>query len=89
MALGAERRTVFTMILFQGARLALVGIVSGIVIALWATRLMSSVLYGVQATNALTFIGVSVLLIAIALIACYVPARRATGVDPMIALRYE
>jgi predicted permease len=89
MALGASRRSVFGMILGQGARLAALGIAIGFVAALAATRLMIGFLYGVQPTDPLTFAGVSLLLMAIALLACYVPAHRATRVDPMISLRYE
>jgi predicted permease len=89
MALGAERRNVLGMVLGQGARLSGLGIAIGIVAALAVTRLMDGFLYGVRATDPLTFVGVSLLLLAVALLACYIPARRAMRVDPMIALRYE
>jgi predicted permease len=89
MALGAERRNVFGMVLGQGARLAGLGIVIGLAAALGVTRTMASFLYGVQPTDPLTFAAVSLLLVGIALLACYLPARRATRVDPMVALRHE
>jgi ABC-type antimicrobial peptide transport system permease subunit len=89
IALGAERRSVFSMILRQGVRLAGLGIAIGLLAALAVTRLMASFLYGVQATDPLTFAAVSLLLMGVALLACYLPARRATRVDPIIALRYE
>jgi putative ABC transport system permease protein len=89
IALGAGRGTVFAMVVGQGARLAGIGIAIGLLAALGVTRLMAAFLYGVQPTDPLTFVTVSLLLAAIALLACYVPAHRATRVDPMIALRYE
>jgi ABC-type antimicrobial peptide transport system permease subunit len=89
MALGAERRNVFGMMLGQGARLALLGIGIGLIGAFGVTRLMTAFLYGVQATDPLTFAAVSLLLVAITLLACYLPARRAMRVDPIVALRYE
>jgi putative ABC transport system permease protein len=89
MALGAQRSTVFGMILGQGARLVGTGIAIGILAALGLTRLMGSFLYGIRPTDPLTFVVVSLLLASVALLACYLPARRATHVDPMVALRYE
>jgi predicted permease len=89
MALGAARGNVFAMVLRQGARLAGVGIGIGLLVALSVTRLMASFLYGVRSTDPLTFAAVSLLLLATVLLACYLPARRATRVDPMVALRYE
>jgi ABC-type antimicrobial peptide transport system permease subunit len=92
MALGAERGDVLRMVLAQGMRLAVVGIVIGVIAALIAGRLLSSfsrLLYGVGSGDPLTLITVSLALIGGALLACYVPARRAAKVDPMITLRYE
>jgi putative ABC transport system permease protein len=89
MALGAQPRDVLPLIVGHGAKLALCGIVVGVVGALLLTRLVTSLLYGVQAADSLTFVAVSVLLILVALAACYVPARRAIRVDPMVALRYD
>ena len=89
MALGAQRSSVFQMVLGQGARLAAFGITIGIAAAFAATRLMRSFLYGVDAGDPLTFAAVAALLALIALLACYVPARRAMRVDPIVALRYE
>jgi putative ABC transport system permease protein len=89
MALGAERSDVLRLVLKQGLGLTMVGVGIGLVVSLVSSRLLSSLLYEVGATDATTFIGVSMLLVAAASLACYIPARRATKVDPMVALRYE
>jgi ABC-type antimicrobial peptide transport system permease subunit len=89
MALGAQTRDVLKLIVMRGMRLALLGIVIGLAAAFGLTRLMKSLLFGVSATDPLTFAGVSLLLLSIALPACWIPARRATKVDPMVALRAE
>jgi predicted permease len=89
MALGAQRSDILRLILGHGARMAAAGIAVGLLAALGLTRLMSGMLFGIGATDPLTFVGVSVLLALVALVACYIPARRAMKVDPMAALRYE
>jgi putative ABC transport system permease protein len=89
VALGAQGRDVLKLVIMQGMKMALVGIGIGLVGAFIVMRLMSSFLFGVSATDPVTFVGVSILLMGIALLACYIPARRATRVDPMVALRYD
>jgi ABC-type antimicrobial peptide transport system permease subunit len=89
LALGAQSRDVVSMVLRQGAKLALVGVCIGVIVALGLARLMTSLLFGVTSHDPLTFAAVATLLILIALLACYIPARRAMKVDPMVALRYE
>src|SRR5262249_30649308 len=88
-ALGASSGNVLLMVLGQGVRTILIGLAVGIAGSFALTRTVSSLLFGVTATDPLTFSGVTILLIAVALLACYIPARRATRVDPMVALRYE
>jgi len=89
MALGAGRGDILRMILGQGTKFALIGTVSGIAAAFGLTRLMASQLFGVTATDPVTFLSVATLIVLVALAACYIPARRATKVDPIVALRYE
>jgi predicted permease len=89
IALGARSPDVLRMILNEGMRMTLLGVVLGFLVALGLTRVMASMLFGVSATDPLTFSGVALLLALVALVACYLPARRATRVDPMIALRHE
>ena len=89
MALGAGRQDVLKLVLRQGLRIALIGIPAGLAAAAAGARLVSSMLYGVRPTDLTVFLGSSVLVLAVALLACYIPARRATKVDPMVALRYE
>jgi predicted permease len=89
LALGAQHRNILRMILRQGLGLAIAGAAVGLVCALIVSQLMAGLLYGVRPTDPLTFAGVALLLIGVALLACYIPARRAIRVDPLVALRYE
>jgi putative ABC transport system permease protein len=89
MALGAAPRSVFRMVLGQGARIVSVGLAIGLVASFFVARLMTSFLYGVRSTDPATYAAVCALLIFVALLACYLPARRATRVDPTVALREE
>jgi putative ABC transport system permease protein len=89
MALGAQRADVMRLILGEGAKMALIGVTVGLGAALGLIQLIANQLFGVSAHDPLTFIAGAILLGLVALLACYVPARRAVRVDPMIALRYE
>ena len=89
MALGAQHKDVLRLVLGHGIRLALFGVVVGMSAAVALTRLMSSLLFGVSATDPLTFASVAILLVLVAMLACYLPARRAMRLDPMVALRHE
>jgi putative ABC transport system permease protein len=89
MAIGARPRDVFKMVLAQGMKLALIGVVLGLGFAFALTRLMETMLFGVEPTDKLTFAAISIMLITVALLACYLPGRRATKVEPTISLRYE
>jgi putative ABC transport system permease protein len=89
MALGAQRGDVLRMVVGHGLKLILAGLLIGVAGAFALTRLMTSLLFNVSAVDPLTFVAVSALLTLAALLACYIPARRATRVDPMVALRYE
>lgn len=89
MALGAQKADVLRLVIRQGMTLTLVGVGIGLAAALALTRLMKSLLFGVSATDPLTFVGIAGLLTLVTLLACYLPARRATQVDPLVALRHE
>jgi len=89
VALGANSSDVLRMVLSQGLRTIVIGVAIGVAGALALTRTVESLLFGVTPTDPLTFGGVTLLLVAAALLACFIPARRATKVDPMVALRYE
>jgi putative ABC transport system permease protein len=89
LALGATPLAVLTLVLRKGMWLTLLGVIFGLAGSFVLTRLMSSLLFGVQPADPLTFVAVSMLLTGVALLACWIPARRAAKTDPLVALRYE
>jgi ABC-type antimicrobial peptide transport system permease subunit len=89
MVLGAQSGDVLGLVMKQGAGMIVIGVASGLVLALFLTRLMASLLFGIAPTDLATFASVTAILFVVALAACYVPARRATRVDPIQTLRYE
>ncbi len=89
MAIGASPRDILRLVLAQGVRLTLMGAALGLVASLFVTRTLASLLFGVSATDPLTFATVPIVLASVAMLACCLPARRAMRVDPMVALRYE
>ena len=89
MAVGAQRGDVLRLVITQGLRVAVLGVLIGLLISLASTRVLTGLLHETSATDPLTFVGVSLLLFGVALTACYIPARRAAKVDPMVALRCE
>jgi len=89
IALGAQRKDVLSLVVNQGMKLALLGLALGLIAALVVMRFVGSLLYGVTTTDPVAFIGVSALLLLVAVLASWLPARRATKVDPMTALRHE
>ena len=89
LALGAQRSDILRMVVRQGLGLAIAGAAVGLVCALIVSHLMAGLLYGVRPSDPVTFVGVALLLIGVALLACYIPARRAIRVDPLVALRHD
>jgi ABC-type antimicrobial peptide transport system permease subunit len=89
VAMGASRGNISFLVLREGVLLALIGVGIGLSCSLFAVRLIRGLLFGVEASDPVTFIGVSLLLVSVSLLASYIPARRASVVDPMVALRYE
>jgi len=89
MAIGAQPRDVFSMVMRQGMILALIGVAFGLVGAFGLTRLMATMLFDIKPTDPATFAFIAILLTGVALLACYIPGRRATKVDPVVSLRYE
>ena len=89
MALGGQREDILRLILGQGTKLTFIGVAIGLAAAFGLSRFLSSLLYGVKPTDPLTFLGVTIMLVLVTLMACYIPARRAMRVDPLVALKYE
>jgi putative ABC transport system permease protein len=89
IALGARNSDVLRLVVGQGMKLALLGVATGLIVSLWLTRVLTHLLFGVRATDPATFIGVSLVLAGVAFLACYLPARKATRIDPLIALRHD